>query len=83
LANGLGQIPFFVDIRHAPSDQLVYTTARNMLSFPDRTTIIQVALAIQGCKFDQPGIYLIELFCDNTWVCDTTLLLEPLVGSNP
>ena len=38
---------------------------------PDR-----VALTIEGCRFDRPGLYGLELFCDNTWVCDTQLLLR-------
>jgi hypothetical protein len=83
LVNGLGQVPFFVDVRYALRDELVYTTARNVLSFPDRTTVVQVALAIEGCKFDEPGMYLVELFCHNTWVCDATLLLEAPSGKKP
>jgi hypothetical protein len=82
LANGLVRIPFFVDIRYAPRDELIYTSARNVLVFPNRTSVVQVALAIRGCKFDRPGMYFIELFCDNTWMCDATLLLEPPVGEN-
>src|SRR5262245_8000080 len=57
LINGLGQVPFFVDVRFAPRDELVYTTERNVLSFPDRTTVVQVALAIQGCQFTESGVY--------------------------
>jgi hypothetical protein len=83
LVNGLGQIPFFIDVRYAPRDELIYTTARNLLSFPDRTTIVQLALTIEGCRFEQPGMYFVELFCDNTWVCDATLLLQPASGNKP
>jgi hypothetical protein len=80
LVGGLGQVPFFIDIRYAATDGLVYTTARNVLSFPDQMTVVQVALAIEGCQFEQPGMYLVELFCDNAWVCDATLLLRPPSG---
>ena len=76
LVNGLGQVPFFVDIRDATSNQLIYTTGTNVLSFPNRTAVVQVALTIQGCTFPGPGLYFVELFCDNTWVCDTTLLMR-------
>lgn len=76
LSNGLGRIPFFVDIRYAPRDELIYTTQTHHLSFPDRNTVVQLALSIEQCSFTQPGVYLLELFCDNTWVCDTNLLLR-------
>jgi len=76
LINGLGKVPFFVDIRLAETDELVWTTAVKELAFPSRTTAVQLALTIEGCRFERPGMYLLELFCDNTWVCDTTLLLR-------
>lgn len=76
LVNGLGRIPFFVDIRFAETDELIWTTEVRELTFRDRTTIAQLALLIEGCRFDRPGLYFLELFCDNTWVCDTQLLLR-------
>jgi len=76
LINGQGRVPFFIDIRFARTDQLVYTTEQRHLRFLDRTTIVQMALTIEGCRFQSPGLYLLELFCDNTWVCDTQLLLR-------
>jgi hypothetical protein len=76
LINGLGQVPFFTDIRYAQTDELVYTTETRHLTFPDRTTVVQLAMLIEGCVFQNPGLYLVELFCDNTWVCDSQLLLR-------
>jgi hypothetical protein len=76
LVNGLGEVPIFVDVRSADNDELVWTTKTRRLVFPDRTATVQFALLIEGCRFDHPGVYLLELFCDNTWVCDTQLLLR-------
>ncbi len=76
LINGLGRVPFFIDIRDATRDQLIYTTQINHLSFPDRNTVVQLALSIEQCLFPQSGMYFVELYCDNTWVCDTSLLLH-------
>lgn len=76
LINGQGEVPFFIDIRFAETDALVHTTETRSLTFPDRTTVVQMALTIEGCRFQSPGLYLLELFCDNTWVCDTQLLLR-------
>jgi len=75
LINGLGSIPFFIDIRFAETDELVWTTEVRQLAFPSRTTVVQLALMIEGCRFERPGLCLLELFCDNTWVCDTQLLI--------
>jgi hypothetical protein len=75
LVNGLGSIPFFLDLRDAARNQLIHTTNTNHLSFPNRTAVVQLAVSIDQCAFPHPGMYLIELFCDNTWVCDTNLLL--------
>lgn len=76
LVNGLGEVPFYVDIRSAETDELVWNTQVRQLRFPDRTTVVQLALSIEGCRFQQPGLYILELFCDNTWVCDTQILLR-------
>ena len=65
LANGLGQVPFFVDIRDAATDQLIHTTNTSLLSFPNRTAVVQVALTVQRCTFPRRGLYFVELFCDN------------------
>ncbi len=75
LINGLGKVPFFIDIRFAETDELVWTTEVRELTFPDRNMVVQLALGIEGCRFERPGLYLLDLFCDNIWVCDTHLLL--------
>lgn len=76
LINGSGEVPFFVDIRFAETDELIWTTEVRQLQFPDRNTVVQLALSIEGCRFEQSGLYVLELFCDNIWVCDTQILLR-------
>lgn len=80
LSNGLGPVSFFIDVRDASTDELIHTTVPRTLTFPDRRTTIQMGVAVEGCVFERPGLYLLELFCENTWVCDTTLAL---VGDSP
>ncbi len=75
LSNGLGKLPIFIDIRFAETDELVWTTQIRELTCQNRHTVVQVALTIEGCPFERPGVYVLELFCNNTWVCDTQLLL--------
>jgi len=78
LLGGLGEVPFRFDITRAEDNRLIHLTDVRTLWFPDRTIQVQLAVSINGCVFESPGIYLVELFCDNTWVADTTIrLLEP------
>jgi hypothetical protein len=76
LENGLGETPFYLDIRQASTDRLVHTTDHNSLNFPNRTRIVQLAMTIRGCPFDEPGLYIIDLICNDEWVADTSVRLD-------
>lgn len=76
LAQGLGTIPFRVDIRLAASGQFVAGTQVQQLIFPDRDTIINMVVTMKGVSFPQPGLFLVELLLDNHWVADTTVELK-------
>lgn len=75
LISGLGIVPFYFDVRFAPTGKLIHTTNIQNLNFPHRDKLVQLAFTMRGCLFPQPGIYLIELFCNGQWVTDTTLEL--------
>ena len=79
LRGGLGNVPFYIDIRRAADGQLIDWTPTRQLRFPDRETLVQVVVTVSNVVFDRPGIYLVELYCDNACVADTTVLLEDLV----
>jgi hypothetical protein len=76
LAQGLGTIPFRVDIRPGASGQFVAGTLVQQLVFPDRDTIVNIVLTMKGVSFPQPGYFLVELLLDNPWVADTTVNLK-------
>jgi hypothetical protein len=82
LGSGLGDLDVHVDISRAATGEFVWATDPHRLRFPTREAILQVALRIDGCEFDRPGLYLVELYCDNVWVCDTRLLLRSPVGDD-
>ena len=75
LISGLGQVPFYIDIRFAGDGSLIHSTLPSSLQFPHRDKLVQMACTIQGCLFPQPGRYLVELHCNGQWVADTTLEL--------
>jgi hypothetical protein len=76
LANGPGRIPFHIDVRLAETDELIWTSETNQLTFPNRQRIVQVVQLIEHCTFHRAGLYLVSLFCDNRWICDTPLNLR-------
>ncbi len=76
LAQGLGTIPFRVDIRLATSGRFVAGTLVQQLVFPDRDTIVNMVVTVKGTPFPQPGLFLVELLLDNQWVADTTVELK-------
>ena len=73
LTGGLGQVPFYFDVTSAHTGRVVHTTNTHLLGFPRRDKLIQLAYSMQGCQFPAPGVYLVELYCDNQWVADTSL----------
>jgi hypothetical protein len=75
LTSGLGQVPFYIDVRSMADGALVHSTVPRLLQFPHRDKLVQLACTIQGCLFPQPGRYLVELFCNGQWVADTSIEL--------
>jgi hypothetical protein len=77
LTQGLGRVPFCVEVRlGSTTGPLAYVSNVHHLRFPHRDMVVQLAYTVTGCRFPQPGIYLVELHCAGQWVADTTLLLQ-------
>jgi hypothetical protein len=76
LTGGLGDVPVSLDVRREGEDVGIHTTPVINLRFPNRTVVVQLAVTIEGCRFPEPGVYVVDLFCHNTWVCDTTVTLH-------
>lgn len=34
--------------------------------------MFQLAIHLEGVRFDEPGVYLAELYCNNVWVADVS-----------
>lgn len=76
LVGGLGHVSCSVEVRWADGQQLIYITHSLPIRFDDRETLLQVKVDIEGCVFEAPGLYLVELYCNNAWVADTTVRLR-------
>jgi hypothetical protein len=73
LAQGLGDIPFYVDLRRATDGLLVHTSLIQTLRFRTREQTLQAAMTFRGIELPTAGVYLLELVCDNVWVADVAL----------
>ena len=68
----------FVDIREASSGELVFWTHPHQFHVPNREMVVRLVNGLEGVTFSQPGIYLIELYCENSPIADYRLrLAEP------
>jgi hypothetical protein len=73
LLQGLGEVPCWLELHRAEDNALIWLTNTNILTFESREKIVQMAMAVDRVVFERPGVYLLELYCDNNWVCDTRL----------
>ena len=76
LRGGLGDVRCHIDVRRADDYRLVRNTNALSVNFPDRGALARLVAHLDGCIFESPGLYLVELYCDNTWVADTVLRLR-------
>ena len=76
LSGGLGQVPFFINVRLAATGQLVCSTSARLLNFAHRDQVVQLSYTIPGCQFRQPGVYLVELLCNAQCVADVKVELQ-------
>lgn len=76
LTGGIGDVPFRFAVRRADADQPSFVTPPRLLRFGDRVAVHQLAVTIEGVRFDGPGLYLVGLYCHGIMVCDTTLRLR-------
>jgi hypothetical protein len=76
LLGGLGEVGIHIDIREARTNSLIHTSHLHRLEFSFRNELIQVVVALQEIHFPNPGIYLVEMFCNNIWIADTTIELS-------
>ena len=46
------------------------------VTFATRMSVANVVFRLHACQFPSAGLYLVQLFCDNSWVCDAELMLR-------
>jgi hypothetical protein len=80
LAGGSGTVSVFNDIRNASTGDLVFCTVPHSFHLPSRETVVRFVNRLENVPFSQPGIYPIELYCENTPIADFRLRLAELAA---
>ncbi len=70
LIGGAGEIHAHVEILNASTEELVYTSPKHPLRFSGRHSTISACFRIRDCSFPKPGVYLVEFYCQDTFVDD-------------
>ena len=80
LAGGFGTVTTFIDVRNVATSELVYWTHPHQFQIPSRDTVVRLANTLEGVPFSEPGIYLVELYCENTPIADFQLRVAEAEG---
>jgi len=75
LSGGLGNVPLFIEIRRQSDDELIRISSEYIVRFNDRIVPMSISISLNEVQFEDSDVYVVSLFCHNTWVCDTTLTL--------
>lgn len=73
LAGGLGTVTVFIEVRNAATGELAFWTHPHQFHIPNRETVVRFVNRLEDVPFSEPGIYLIELYCQNTPIADFRL----------
>jgi hypothetical protein len=76
LSGGMGTMTTFVDVRSARTEELVFTTVPRQLTIPNRDLPVRLVNVLERLTFPEPGVYFVELYCENTPIADFRLQLE-------
>ena len=71
-----GPLRVFVDVRSLTTVELIYRIDPKVVTFASRTSVANIVFRVEACRFPSAGLYLVQLFCDNSWVCDAQLTLR-------
>ena len=76
LTDGFGDIAAFAEISEAETGRLVHKTGEYRLHFSSRLQVVQLLLRVRGVQFSKPGVYFVDLYCDNNYLADTRIVLH-------
>jgi hypothetical protein len=76
LAGGLGPCSVQARVVDAATGNEVFGSPPHQVTFPGGTTVVTVLFRLQDCPFPGPGVYLVQLFCQGTFLDDRRLTVH-------
>ena len=76
--DGMGAVPFHVEILDSEEDRLLFRSQSRRLEFPDRNTYVKVVVRLLDCRFPRPGDYAVQLYCRGEFLDDRVIHLGEL-----
>jgi Family of unknown function (DUF6941) len=73
LAGGLGPSTVEVKVVDAATGTEVFGSPTHQVNFPGGTAVVTVLFRLLDCPFPHPGTYLVQLFCEGTFIDDRRL----------
>jgi hypothetical protein len=73
LAGGLGPSSVQARVVDAATGEEVFGSPAHQVTFPGGTAVVTVLFRLRDCPFPHPGTYLVQLFCQGTFIDDRRL----------
>ncbi len=71
ISSGFANMLFRSDVVCSNENRIIYSTPTRPIQFLDRLKTRMLAHTLQDVRFDQPGLYLVEMFRNNRFMGDT------------
>lgn len=71
--DGLGEFALFVEIERADTEEVVYRSAFQSVTFTDPLKSVKICFRLGKCVFPEPGDYTVQLFGDRDMIGDHML----------
>ncbi len=74
---GVSDATVRIEIVQSETERVVVRTADRTLQFPGRHTTLAVSFQIADLAVSEPGVYFVELYCNDVFVDDRALRIAP------
>lgn len=76
LAGNIGSATVEAKVMDASTGNEVFGSPTYQVNFPGGTIVVTVVIRLLDCLFPRPGAYLVQLFCQGTFVDDRRLTAQ-------
>jgi hypothetical protein len=83
LVGGVGEVPIHVEIVDPETEEVIYAFPEQRLRFSSRQATVSASFRIRNCSFSRPGVYVVELYCQDTFLDDRALHLLAAEEAEP